>query len=107
MIWYVACQHGSSRQAQLLPPGQAGRGHRRRAIGALVRAPGYLPGRLGLVLLGSHRLFALGVIVLAAGFALQAGTTSTVKAVKMSAKLIAGQPVPAASQRPAARRRPA
>ncbi len=63
------------------------------AIGALVCAPGYLLGRLGIVLLGSHRLFALGVILLAIGFALQAGTTSAVKTVKLSAKLIAGQPV--------------
>ena len=70
-------------------------------IGALVCAPGYLLGRLGIVLLGSHRLFALGVILLAIGFALQAGTTSAVKTVKMSAKLIAGQPV--TSSRPAGR----
>jgi hypothetical protein len=62
------------------------------AIGALVCAPGYLLGRLGLVLLGSHRLFALGVILLIIGFTLQAGTTSAVKTVKMSAKLLAGQP---------------
>jgi hypothetical protein len=63
------------------------------AIGALVCAPGYLLGRLGLVLLGSHRLFALGVILLIIGLTLQAGTTSAVKTVKMSAKLFAGRPV--------------
>jgi hypothetical protein len=63
------------------------------AIGALVSAPGYLLGRLGLVLLGSHRLFALGVILLIIGLILQAGTTSAVKTVKMSFKLIARQPV--------------
>jgi hypothetical protein len=63
------------------------------AIGALVCAPGYLLGRLGIVLLGSHRLFALGVILLIIGLILQAGTTSAVKTVKVSAKLIAGQPV--------------
>jgi len=63
------------------------------AIGALVCAPGYLLGRLGLVLLGSNRLFALGVILLIIGLTLQAGTTSAVKTVKMSVKLIAGQPV--------------
>jgi len=62
------------------------------AIGALVCAPGYLLGRLGLALLGSHRLFVLGVILLAIGLTLQAGTTSAVKTVQMSAKLIAGQP---------------
>jgi hypothetical protein len=63
------------------------------AIGALVCAPGYLLGRLGIVLLGSHTLFALGVILLVIGLILQAGTTSAVKTVKVSAKLIAGQPV--------------
>ena len=62
------------------------------AIGALVCAPGYLLGRMGLVLLGSNRLLALGVILLIVGLTLQAGTTSAVKTVKMSAKLIAGQP---------------
>ena len=72
------------------------------AIGALVCAPGYLIGRLGLVLLGSHRLFALGVILLILGFALQAGTTSAVKTVKMSAKLIAGQPVDTGQPKPPA-----
>jgi hypothetical protein len=47
-------------------------------------------------LLGSHRLFTLGVILLAIGLALQAGTTSAVKTIQMSAKLLTGYP-PAAS----------
>jgi hypothetical protein len=63
------------------------------AIGALVCAPGYLLGRLGIVLLGSARLFALGVILLIVGLILQAGTTSAVKTVQVSAKLFTGQPV--------------
>jgi hypothetical protein len=68
------------------------------AIGALVCAPGYLLGRLGIVLLGSHRLFALGVLLLIIGLILQAGTTSAVKTVKVSAKLIAGRPVATSGQ---------
>ncbi len=68
------------------------------AIGALVCAPGYLLGRLGIVLLGSHRLFTLGIILLVIGLTLQAGTTSAVKTVKMSAKLIAGQPAGTGAQ---------
>jgi putative flippase GtrA len=61
------------------------------ALGALVCTPPYVIGRLGILLLGSHVLFALGVVLLALGLTLQAGATSAVKAIKMSAKLAAGE----------------
>jgi len=73
-------------------------------LGAIICTPPYLLGRIGLLLLGSPALFALGVILLVLGFTLQAGATGAVKAVKMSAKLAAGnlaQP-PGASQNAAA-----
>jgi hypothetical protein len=54
-----------------------------------VCTPPYLLGRLGLVLLGSNALFPLGVALLIVGIILYTGTTSAVKAVKMSTKLIA------------------
>jgi hypothetical protein len=61
------------------------------ALGALICTPPYVIGRLGILLLGaSHLLFALGVVLLLIGFTLQAGATGAVKAVKMSAKLAAG-----------------
>ena len=53
--------------------------------------PPYVIGRIGILLLGSHTLFALGVVLLAFGLALQAGATGAVKAIKMSAKLAAGE----------------
>ena len=59
-------------------------------LGALVCAPAYVIGRIGILLLGSDALFALGVFLLVIGFALQAGATGAVKAIKMSAKLAAG-----------------
>ena len=59
-------------------------------LGAIVCTPPYALGRLGLLLLGSHALFALGVVLLVLGFTLQAGATGAVKAIKMSAKLAAG-----------------
>jgi hypothetical protein len=59
-------------------------------LGAVVCAPGYLLGRIGLIMLGSSALFIPGIAVFAAGLTLQAGTTSTVKTVQMSAKLAAG-----------------
>jgi hypothetical protein len=63
------------------------------AVGAAVCAPPYLLGRLGLVLLGSHALFPLGVALLIVGIILYTGTTTAVKAVKMSTKLItSGRP---------------
>jgi hypothetical protein len=60
-------------------------------LGAVVCSPAYLIGRIGILLLGSKALFPLAVILLVVGFALQAGATGAVKAVKMSAKLAAGQ----------------
>jgi hypothetical protein len=60
-------------------------------LGALVCTPPYVIGRIGILLLGSHVLFALGVVLLALGLTLQAGATGAVKAIKMSAKLAAGR----------------
>ena len=59
------------------------------AIGAIVCTPPYIVGRVGILLLGS-RVFVLGVILISLGFTLQAGATGAVKAIKMSAKLVAG-----------------
>jgi hypothetical protein len=60
------------------------------ALGAVVCTPPYLLGRLGIVMLGSHTLFILGIILLAVGGVLEAGTEGAVKAVKVSAKLVTG-----------------
>ena len=67
------------------------------ALGALICTPPYLLGRLGILLLGSHVLFVLGIILLVVGFTLQAGATGAVKAIKMSAKLAAGELPPQAA----------
>jgi hypothetical protein len=69
------------------------------AIGAVVCTPPYVLGRLGLLMIGSHTFFALGVFVLAVGLTLQAGATGAVKTVKMSAKLVSGRQPPG-GQRP-------
>jgi hypothetical protein len=60
------------------------------ALGAAVCTPPYLLGRIGLLMLGSHALFVPGLVVMALGFTLQAGATGAVKAIKMSATLLAG-----------------
>jgi hypothetical protein len=60
-------------------------------LGAIVCTPGYLLGRLGILLLGSHRLFVLGTALFVVGFTVQAGATGAVKAIKMSAKLLPGR----------------
>jgi hypothetical protein len=65
------------------------------ALGAVVSTPPYVLGRIGLVMLSSHTLFIPGVVVFAVGLTLEAGTTSAVKAVKMTAKLISGSERPA------------
>jgi hypothetical protein len=68
-------------------------------FGAIVCAPPYVIARIGLVLLGSHALFWLGVTLLAIGLTLQAGATGAVKAIKVSTKLLAGQSRDAAPTR--------
>jgi len=60
------------------------------ALGAVVTSPPYLLGRVGILLLGSHTLFFLGIIFLAVGGVLEAGAEGAVKAVKVSAKLVIG-----------------
>jgi hypothetical protein len=60
------------------------------AIGAVICTPPYVLGRVGILMLGSHVLFIPGLFVLTLGVTLQAGATSAVKAIKMSAKLVAG-----------------
>jgi hypothetical protein len=56
-------------------------------LGAVVSTPAYLLGRIGLLMIGSPFLRFPGVVLFLLGFTLQAGATSAVKAVKMSAKL--------------------
>jgi hypothetical protein len=71
-------------------------------LGAIVCTPAYVVGRLGILLLGSNALFALGVALLVVGFALEAGATGAVKALKMSAKLAAGKAEAQSAGSPAA-----
>jgi hypothetical protein len=59
-------------------------------IGAVVCAPPYVLGRIGLLMLGSRALFIPGLVIFLTGLTLQAGTTSAVKAVKMGARLTSG-----------------
>jgi hypothetical protein len=58
-------------------------------LGAAVCTPPHLIGRIGILMLGSSVLFIPGIFVLTFGVTLQAGATGAVKAIKMSAKLVA------------------
>jgi hypothetical protein len=58
------------------------------AVGAVVCSPPYMLGRLGILMLGWHYVFWLGILLIVIGAALQTAATSAVKAVKFSAKLI-------------------
>jgi hypothetical protein len=60
-------------------------------FGAIVCAPPYAIARGGILLLGSSALFPLGVALLVIGLMLEAGATGAVKAIKVSAKLVAGR----------------
>jgi hypothetical protein len=66
------------------------------AVGAVVCAPPFALGRVGLLMLGSstQAIFILGVIFFTVGLTLQAGATGAVKTVKMSAKLVSGRQRP-------------
>jgi len=61
-------------------------------FGAIVCAPPYVIARGGILLLGSSALFPLGVALLVIGLMLEAGATGAVKAITVSAKLLAGRP---------------
>ena len=71
-------------------------------LGALVCTPPYVIGRIGILLLGSNAVFALGVALLLVGLTLQAGATGAVKAIKMSAKLASGSAAGAQGPSPSA-----
>jgi hypothetical protein len=58
------------------------------AVGGVVCSPPYALGRFGILMLGWHGLFWLGIILIVIGATLQTGVTSAVKAVKFSAKLV-------------------
>ncbi len=62
------------------------------AIGAMVCAPPFALGRVAILMLGSHTFFYLAIVLLAVAVVLQTGATSSVKAIKMSAKLAIGSP---------------
>ncbi|MFL5942962.1 MAG: hypothetical protein ACJ75L_06840 [Gaiellaceae bacterium] len=81
----VGIRPGGSRRDKLATAAIGG------TLGALICSPAYLIGRLGILALGSSVLFPLGVVLLTLGLVLQAGATGAVKAIKMSAKLAAGE----------------
>jgi hypothetical protein len=62
------------------------------AIGTVVCTPPYVIARIGILMLGSKLLFVPGLVILAVGATVQAAATGAVKAVKMSAKLVATDP---------------
>jgi hypothetical protein len=67
-------------------------------FGVIVCTPPYALARAGIYLLGGS-LFPLGVVLLVIGLMLEAGATGAVKAIKVSAKLLAGRsPQPPAGQ---------
>ena len=60
------------------------------AMGAMVCTPPYLLSRLGILMLGSSALLIPGIFVLTLGVTLQTGATGSVRAIKMSTKLLGG-----------------
>jgi hypothetical protein len=61
-------------------------------VPAIVTTPGYLLGRIGLVMVGSQFLRIPGLVFMAVGLTLHAGAEGSVKAVKMSSKLLVARP---------------
>jgi hypothetical protein len=100
MVCYVAvpARIAGIRTAKPVPPAQSGRASRLAGVavtglfGAIVCTPPYVIARLGITLLQpSSALFPLGVALLVIGLMLEAGATGAVKAIKVSAKLLAGR----------------
>ena len=61
------------------------------AVGAVVCTPPFALGRVAILLLGSHTFRYLAILLLVIAVVLQTGATSSVKAIKMSAKLAVGK----------------
>lgn len=59
-------------------------------VSAVVCSPAYVLGRIAILMLGSHTLRTLAIVILLVAVVLQAGATSAIKAIKMSAKIVAG-----------------
>jgi hypothetical protein len=62
------------------------------ALGAAVCSPPYVLMRVAILMLGSKFLLIPAMLLFALGAALQAGATGAVKAIKISAGLVAGRP---------------
>jgi len=60
-------------------------------VGAVVSAPAYVLGRIGLLMLGSPLLAIPGLILFLVGAALQAGAIGSVKAIKLSATFVSAR----------------
>ena len=60
------------------------------AVGAVVCTPPFALGRVAILLLGSHTFRYLAILMLVIAVVLQTGATSSIKAIKMSAKLAVG-----------------
>lgn len=61
------------------------------AVGAIVCTPPFALGRVAILMLGSHTFRYLAIVLLLIAVVLQTGATSSVKAIKMSAKLSVGK----------------
>lgn len=61
------------------------------AMGAVVCSPPFALGRFAILLLGSHTFRYWAILLLIIAVVLQTGATSSVKAIKMSAKLAVGK----------------
>jgi hypothetical protein len=87
----IGAKRASSRKDKLVASAVGG------FLGAIVSAPGYTLGRIGILMLGVRGLVVIGIVLLAIGFAFQAGATGAIKAIKFSTSLMAGR-VPAVNE---------
>jgi hypothetical protein len=87
----IGAKRAGSRKDKLVASAVGG------VLGAVVSAPGYTLGRIGILMLGVRGLFVIGIVLLAIGFAFQAGATGAIKAIKFSTSLMAGR-VPAVNE---------
>lgn len=97
MVCYVAVPARIVGVRSAKPADMAGRRDKLAAtalaglVGGIICAPAFAISRIGEGLLGSGSLFAFGVALIVIGLTLEAGATGAVKAVKVSAKLLAGR----------------
>ena len=83
-LWLVGIRPREDRRTKITRSVTTG------VLGGVASAPGFLLNRVGLLLLGTHALWILGIVFVSVGAVLHVTASSSVRVVKLSARLGGG-----------------